>query len=184
MRAVWKWRQSVQRTDDRHPLVVISSHAAAEWRHSVSLRCVQVQPKHRWHMGTLQSSLLVLRSWFFWALCDSDPRNPLGVTVVLFSCIFQFDDIRDWGIVKQLQFNRRSWFIRTKLNIKDYVVVKHVPAVSADTETHSLQLAEKHLTLNFSCPKLPDLLHIIPTNLFLKDFSCWETRSHSSCRDT
>lgn len=47
-----------------------------------------------------------------------------------------------------------------------------------------IQLAEKHLTLNFSCPKLPDLLHVIPTNLFLKDFSCWETRSHSSCRDT
>lgn len=47
-----------------------------------------------------------------------------------------------------------------------------------------IQLAEKHLTLNFSCPKLPDLLHVIPTNLFLKVFSCWETRSHSSCRDT
>lgn len=147
MRAVWKWRQSVQNRRPPPTGRVISSHAAAEWRHSVSLRCVQVQPKYRWHMGTLQSSLLVLRSWFFWALCDSDPRNPLGVTVVLFSCIFQFDDIRDWGIVKQLQFNRRSWFIRTKLNIKDYVVVKHVPAVSADTETHSHPAGWK--TFNF-----------------------------------
>ena len=92
MRAEWKWRrsvQSVQRTDERHPLVQLFPLTQARWRMKTLgffvVRSSATKIQVTWGDATVVAagSEKLVRLGSVW----HRPRNPLGVTVVLLHLI-------------------------------------------------------------------------------------------------